>query len=178
MLLAGLVAAPAAHADAPVANRSSLKQDLCYQIATDRFVDGDAANNNPAKSPGLYDASKSNWKQYWGGDFAGIQQKLTYLKNMGVTAIWISPHVDNVDVPVVYNGVTNTGYHGYWTRDFKKTPNYPNWFGVASVPACMNIQFKFVKIASGGAVTWEAGANHAMMTPCSGTSAVTVTWQN
>jgi len=124
VLLAGLVAAPAAHADAPVANRASLKQDLCYQIATDRFVDGDAANNNPAKSPGLYDGSKSNWKQYWGGDFAGIQQKLTYLKNMGVTSIWISPHVDNVDVPVVYNGVTNTGYHGYWTRDFKKTEEH------------------------------------------------------
>jgi len=60
VLLAGLVAAPAAHADAPVANRASLKQDLCYQIANDRFVDGDTTNNNPAKSPGLYDCSKSN----------------------------------------------------------------------------------------------------------------------
>jgi len=123
-LLSGLITAPAVHADAPLANRSSLKQDLCYQIVTDRFADGDTTNNNPAKSPGLYDASKTNWKEYWGGDFAGIQQKLTYLKNMGVTSIWISPHVDNVDVPVVYNGVTNTGYHGYWTRDFKKTEEH------------------------------------------------------
>lgn len=124
LLGAALLAAPAAHADAPVSNRSSLKQDTCYQIATDRFFDGNTSNNNPAKSPGLYDASKANWKEYWGGDFAGIQQKLTYLKNMGVTSIWISPHVDNVDVPVVYNGVTNTGYHGYWARDFKKTEEH------------------------------------------------------
>jgi len=119
-----LAAASGAHADAPVSNRASLKQDLCYQIATDRFQDGNTSNNNPAKSPSLYDSTKNNWKMYWGGDFAGVQQQLTYLKNMGVTSIWISPHVDNVDVPVVYNGVTNTGYHGYWARDFKRTEEH------------------------------------------------------
>jgi glycosidase len=123
-LLAATCPAIASRADAPVSNRASLKQDLCYQIVTDRFADGDTTNNNPSKSPGLYDSTKSNWKKYWGGDFAGIQQKLTYLKNMGVTSIWISPHVDNVDVPVTYSGVTNTGYHGYWTRDFKKTEEH------------------------------------------------------
>lgn len=123
-LLAAIFPTLAAQADAPVSNRSSLKQDLCYQIVTDRFADGDTTNNNPSKSPGLYDSTKTNWKEYWGGDFAGIQQKLTYLKNMGVTSIWISPHVDNVDVPVTYSGVTNTGYHGYWARDFKKTEEH------------------------------------------------------
>lgn len=114
----------AGQADAPVSNRASLKQDLCYQIVTDRFYDGDTSNDNPSKSPGLFDASKTNWKMYWGGDFAGIQQRLGYLKDMGVTAIWVSPPTDNIDVPVVYDGVTNTGYHGYWTRDFKKTEEH------------------------------------------------------
>lgn len=123
-LLAAVAPAAVSHADAPVSNRSSLKQDLCYQIATDRFFNGNTANDNPSKSPGLYDSTKSNWKMYWGGDFAGIQQKLIYLKNMGVTSIWISPHIDNVDVPVVYSGVTNTGYHGYWARDFKRTEEH------------------------------------------------------
>ena len=33
------------------------------------------------------------------------------------------------------------------------TPNYPNWFIVASVPAGQTIQFKFIKIAANGAVT-------------------------
>ncbi|WP_027342105.1 alpha-amylase family glycosyl hydrolase [Hamadaea tsunoensis] len=124
VLLATFGAAAVGHADAPVSNRSSLKQDLCYQIVTDRFNNGDTSNDNPAKSPGLYDSTKTNWKEYWGGDFAGIQAKLTYLKNMGVTSIWISPHTDNIDVPVSYSGVTNTGYHGYWTRDFKKTEEH------------------------------------------------------
>jgi acetylglutamate synthase len=99
----------AGQADAPVSNRASLKQDLCYQIVTDRFYDGDTSNDNPSKSPGLFDASKTNWKMYWGGDFAGIQQRLGYLKDMGVTAIWVSPPTDTIAVPVVYDGVTNPG---------------------------------------------------------------------
>jgi glycosidase len=124
-MTAAAIAFPTAmRADAPVTNRASLKQDLCYQIATDRFFDGNTSNNNPAKSPGLYDSNKTNWKLYWGGDFAGIQQKLSYLKGMGVTAIWISPHVDNIDKAAVYNGVPNAGYHGYWTRDFMKTEEH------------------------------------------------------
>lgn len=103
----------------PVANRDSLKADVCYQIVTDRFYDGNTGNDNPAKSPGLYDSTKANWKLYWGGDFAGIQQKMSYLQSMGVTAIWVSPPVDNIDKAAVYSGVPNAGYHGYWTRDFK-----------------------------------------------------------
>src|SRR4029078_13388942 len=111
---------PAALAQAtPIANRDSLKGDICYQIVTDRFFDANTANDNPAKSPGLYDSAKSNWKLYWGGDFAGIQQKMTYLQNMGVTAIWISPPEDNIDKAATYSGTPNAGYHGYWTRDFK-----------------------------------------------------------
>ncbi len=37
---------------------------------------------------------------------------------MGITAIWISPAVENVNVPVVINGVDQAGYHGYWGMDF------------------------------------------------------------
>src|SRR5258706_5295904 len=57
-----------------------------YQIITDRFYDGDAANNN---AEGNYNASNSG--SVHGGDFKGIEQKLDYLKALGVTAIWISP---------------------------------------------------------------------------------------
>ena len=57
------------------------------------------------------------------------------------------------------------------------TPNYPNWFINASVPAGTTIQFKFIKIAANGAVTWEAGANHSYTVPTSGTGFVTVNWQ-
>jgi len=57
-------------------------------------------------------------------------------------------------------------------------PNYPNWFLDASMPAGTAIQFKFIKIAADGTVTWENGSNHQYTVPTSGTGFVTVNWQN
>jgi hypothetical protein len=57
-------------------------------------------------------------------------------------------------------------------------PNYPNWFLNVSVPAGTQIQFKFIKIAVDGTVTWENGMNHRYTVPASGTGSVDVTWQN
>lgn len=127
VLCLSVLAAPLQHVSAqklatvaqtPVNNRADYKGDICYQIITDRFFDGDTNNNNPSQSAGLYDSAKNNWKLYWGGDWAGIQQKMNYLRDMGVTAIWISPPVDNINVAATYGGVANAGYHGYWARDF------------------------------------------------------------
>jgi hypothetical protein len=58
------------------------------------------------------------------------------------------------------------------------TPNYPNWFLNISVPAGQTLQFKFIKIAANGTVTWESGSNHSYTVPTSGTAFVTVNWQN
>src|SRR5205807_9218890 len=74
-----------------------------YQIITDRFFDGDLANDN---AEGNYNASAGQGVH--GGDFKGIEQKLDYIKGLGATAIWISP--------VVKNG--NGDYHGYAGSDF------------------------------------------------------------
>src|SRR3712207_7803553 len=60
-----------------------------------RFADGDRSNNDPAKSPGLHDPTKGRY--YHGGDFQGIIDRLPYLKELGVTAIWINPVYDNTD---------------------------------------------------------------------------------
>jgi len=57
------------------------------------------------------------------------------------------------------------------------TPNYPNWFLNVSVPAGKTINFKFIKIAANGTVTWENGANHSYTVPTSGTGFVNVNWQ-
>src|SRR5258708_24849395 len=72
---------------------ADFKRDIIYQIVTDRFFDGDTSNNNPPQSSGLFDSTKTNWQAYWGGDLAGIQQKMSYITRMCVTAIWISPPV-------------------------------------------------------------------------------------
>ena len=107
----------------PIAAITDIHQGFIYQIVTDRFFDGDTTNDNPSESPGLYDSNgftnpaAANWGYYWGGDLAGIQQKLNYLQSMGVAGIWISPPMSNIRVSA---GESNgyTGYHGYWTRDF------------------------------------------------------------
>jgi glycosidase len=100
---------------------SDFKREVIYQIITDRFFDGNSANNNPAQSSGLYDSTKTNWRAYWGGDLQGIQQKMSYLAGMGVTAIWISPPVDNLNTNIPDgNGNPTASYHGYQGRDFKR----------------------------------------------------------
>src|SRR5215204_4614008 len=104
MLFASVRLAPAA----------DFKREVIYQIITDRFFDGSSTNNNPSQSSGLYDSTKTNWRAYWGGDLPGIQQKMSYLAGMGVTAIWISPPVDNLNTNIPDgNGNPTASYHGY-----------------------------------------------------------------
>jgi glycosidase len=109
----------------PAAKGADFEPDVIYQVVLDRFFDGDPSNNDPPGDQGLYDSTKSNWKKYWGGDLAGLRQKLPYIAGMGVTAIWISPPVENVHKLV--NG-TDAGYHGYWARDFYNIdPHLGTW---------------------------------------------------
>ncbi len=93
--------------------------DVIYFLMPDRFADGDVSNNDPAKSKGLYDRSKTRY--YHGGDLQGAIDKLPYLKSLGVTAIWTTPVYDNndkLDLKEVYDGQPSTGYHGYGATDF------------------------------------------------------------
>ncbi len=112
------------------ANDADFKPDVIYQVVLDRFFDGNSSNNDPSGDTGLYDSSKSNWKLYWGGDLAGLTQKIPYIAGMGVTALWISPPVDNTHQAVYTSGSSapNAGYHGYWARDFYKIdPHLGTW---------------------------------------------------
>lgn len=113
-----------------LASAANFKREVIYQIMTDRFFDGNTANNNPAQSQGLYDATKTNWRAYWGGDLQGITQKMSYLAGMGITAIWISPPVDNLNTNIPDgSGNPTASYHGYQGRDFKRIEEH---FGNAS----------------------------------------------
>jgi glycosidase len=98
---------------------SDFRQETIYQIVTDRFFDGDHANNDSLQSKGMFDAGHTNWQCYWGGDFSGIVKKLTYLRDLGVTALWISPPVDNCNIAIADDkGNPTSPYHGYHARDF------------------------------------------------------------
>ena len=64
-------------------------EDVLYLIMIDRFSDGDQTNNNPPQSPGLYD--RKNKYYYHGGDLQGVIDRLPYVKDLGVTALWLTP---------------------------------------------------------------------------------------
>lgn len=90
--------------------------DVVYQIMPDRFSDGDTANNAPPNKDNLY--GRSNPHLYHGGDFAGITNHLAYLKELGITAIWITPVYENFQhVNPVQAGFkaqySASDYHGY-----------------------------------------------------------------
>ncbi len=93
--------------------------DVIYLIMIDRFSDGDPANNDPAQSRGLYD--RTNKFYYHGGDLQGIINHLPYLKDLGVTALWLTPWYDNYDrlnEIELKDGKPCTGFHGYNPQDF------------------------------------------------------------
>ncbi len=93
--------------------------DVIYLIMPDRFSDGDPNNNDPPQSRGLYD--RAHKFRYHGGDLQGVINRLPYLKDLGVTAIWLTPWYDNVNHPDEIEkkeGGTTTGFHGYGAIDF------------------------------------------------------------
>jgi glycosidase len=93
--------------------------DVIYLIMPDRFADGDQSNNAPIDAPAAAN-DRRNPRAYHGGDIRGIINNLQYLKELGVTALWLTPWYDN------WNGVNtcdkpwcpNTYYHGYHTIDY------------------------------------------------------------
>ncbi|HCC46710.1 MAG TPA: hypothetical protein DEQ38_01105, partial [Elusimicrobia bacterium] len=105
-----LAAAPCAAAD--------FRDETIYLAVTDRFADGYAANNN------IYgdEYVPGNLRYYQGGDFRGLMDNLDHIKDMGFTAVWITPPV--MQPPGRYVNGSQTydaaGYHGYWAWDFSK----------------------------------------------------------
>ncbi|AGB40450.1 glycosidase [Halobacteroides halobius DSM 5150] len=93
------------------------RDQVIYFILTDRFNDGNPDNNN--QGVGEYNPNHKDF--YSGGDLQGIIDKINYIKNLGATAIWITPPVANQWWDP---WVQVTGYHGYWGRHFKKVDEH------------------------------------------------------
>lgn len=84
----------------PRAHAGFSSKDAMYEIMTDRFADGDAAD-----PPGDDRSAPRGWH---GGDFAGIERHLDYLKQLGITTLWTTPVVSNDAMPESYHGYTAT----------------------------------------------------------------------
>lgn len=82
------------------------REDVIYLIMPDRFADGNPSNDQPAGSTGVHD--RANPGVYHGGDLRGIREHLTYLHDLGVNTLWLTPVWKNTD----------SDYHGYHVVDF------------------------------------------------------------
>lgn len=83
--------------------------DVLYLIMPDRFANGDPSNDNiPLRTEYMVDRSKPNARH--GGDLAGIEKHLGYIEDLGVTAIWLNP--------VLENDMKGGSYHGYATTNY------------------------------------------------------------
>jgi len=91
-----------------------------YFLITDRFYNGDPSNDN---SYGRNKDGKDEVGTWNGGDFKGLTEKLDYIQDLGMTAIWINPIVEQVH-GFIGGGSEGKfpfyGYHGYWALDFTK----------------------------------------------------------
>ena len=85
--------------------------DVLYLIMPDRFANGDTSNDVVA---GMREAKVDRNGQYarHGGDFKGISNNINYIHDLGVTAIWLNP--------VLENDMAEGSYHGYATTDYYK----------------------------------------------------------
>jgi len=89
--------------------------DAIYLITPDRFANGDKTNDNVGSlSEGL---NRSDAGGRHGGDIQGIIDSMDYFSDMGFTAIWLNPLLEN--------NMPTFSYHGYSTTDFYKVdPRY------------------------------------------------------
>ena len=90
--------------------------DVLYMLMPDRFAQG---ANHPKQIPGMraYVEDRSKPSLRHGGDLNGIREHLDYFKELGVTALWFTPVLEN-DSPDSENGFAT--YHGYATTNYYK----------------------------------------------------------
>ena len=86
--------------------------DALYLIMPDRFADGNPENNEADGLRNTVKTDRDNPSGRHGGDLKGIMDHLDYIQQLGVTAIWLTPVLEN-DMP-------GGSYHGYATTDYYK----------------------------------------------------------
>jgi glycosidase len=91
-------------------------KDLIYLLMPDRFSNGDPKND---VVKGMKETKLNRDSMYYrhGGDLQGVINKLDYLKDLGITALWMTPEIEN--------DMSLASYHGYAATDhYKIDPRY------------------------------------------------------
>lgn len=93
---------------APSKHQGFSHEDVVYLIMADRFCDGNPNNNKIDDSLDHYTADDLDGRK--GGDIEGIISKLDYLKELGVTSVWITPMLEN-NMYMSYHGYAATNLY-------------------------------------------------------------------
>ena len=87
--------------------------DVLYMLMPDRFASSGVDRSN-IKGMKAYTINRKEPSLRHGGDINGIRQHLDYFKELGVTALWFTPVLEN-NLP---DGGKSSSYHGYATTDY------------------------------------------------------------
>lgn len=113
-------------------------KDVIYLLMPDRFANGDPSNDvvSTMRETGLH---RDSMFSRHGGDILGLVNHLDYLKDLGVTTIWMTPEIEN-DEP-------QASYHGYAVTDYYKIdPRYgSNELYRQYVERCHSMGLKVIK---------------------------------
>lgn len=87
-----------------------------YFLLTDRFYNGDSTNDRALGRA----RDGAVLRSFQGGDLAGVLRKIEegYFDSLGVSAIWMTPFVEQIHGSVDEGTGKTYGFHGYWTRDW------------------------------------------------------------
>lgn len=91
----------------PNRHQGVTNKDFIYLIMPDRFSNGDQSNDVIA---GMQETALNRDSMYYrhGGDIQGIINHLDYLKDLGITALWLNPVLENDQPKASYHGYANT----------------------------------------------------------------------
>ena len=90
--------------------------DFIYLAMPDRFANGDPSNDKFADMADP-NADRANPFYRHGGDLAGAAQHLDYLKDLGLTAVWLTAVLENNQPLTNEGGTMRSAYHGYGFTD-------------------------------------------------------------
>lgn len=121
-----------------------------YFIVADRF--NPHAPYSPYVDPSYPDATNSvncfaapcaqeaQFRKYWGGDVRGIIQRVPYLEALGISAVWVTPLMENVpDFTTIAAPYYGAGYHGYWVQNYNRVnPHFGSWSDVGALSATLH----------------------------------------
>jgi cyclomaltodextrin glucanotransferase len=135
----------------PIASQSpDYRSRTIYFIVADRF--NPHAPYAPYVDPAYPDATntvncfstpctqEAEFRKYWGGDVRGIVQRMGYLRDLGISAVWVTPLMENVrDFGTIGAPYYGAGYHGYWVQNYYRVnPHFGSWNDVNALSASLH----------------------------------------